>query len=96
MDAKEGADCEVLLSYVARHRSDNQSIRSLAEACGIPQKTLQQILGEALESPDGSSLLHRVASKYRYRFKVYDYRGRRTRGRVIDVVREDYTQEWDK
>lgn len=95
MDAKEGYDCEVLLSYVAKHRSDQQSIRSLAEACGIPDKTLQQILNQALDSPDGTSILHLVAYKYRYQFKVYDYRGRRTKGRVIDVVRTDPCQRSD-
>lgn len=72
--------CLALLSYVSKHREDFQTVYGLAEQCGIPRRTLREILAEAKEQKY-NSLLYHVARNYGYEFIVLE----KTQGRVIDV-----------
>ncbi|HPP45547.1 MAG TPA: hypothetical protein PK446_07125 [Methanomassiliicoccaceae archaeon] len=77
-------DCLVLLAYVSRHRDEEQSIRMLADKCGIAESTLYHML------TDCRQVLESVAQAYGYDVLIYrDRRARNQydRGRIIDVVR---------
>lgn len=75
-------DCIVLLAYVSRHRDEEQSIRLLADRCGIAESTLYHMLTDCLD------VLEAVAECYGYRVHIYRNRNARSqydRGRIIDV-----------
>jgi len=75
-------DCIVLLAYVSKHRNEPQSIRILADACGIHERTLFHIL------TDCRSTLLRVAHAYGYAVFIYPERRAKNqfdRGQIIDV-----------
>lgn len=79
-------DLLYLLSYCSKHRDELHSIASLAEATGIPSRSLQDILNEAMDFDD--SYLATIAWKYNFKFKVIgDWKkGYGQKGRIIDVV----------
>lgn len=71
-----------LLSYVSKHRNDRQSLRVLADECGIPLGTLCVILNYHREHGKKPCYLCITATKYNYSFVVY----KEGREQIIDVV----------
>lgn len=77
-------DCICLLAYVSKHRNESQSIRTLADACGIHERTLFHIITDCKDT------LMRVAHAYGYDVLIYPSRKARNqfdRGQIIDVVK---------
>lgn len=91
LDTIKAADCLVLLDYVASNHEDDQSLRSLVEACNIPYSSLRDIIDEAERGPDqgGPSLLEMVGAKYGFVFKINrkwrDHDGHKRKW-IIDAV----------
>lgn len=77
-------DCLVLLAYVSRNREEDQSIRILADRCGIAESTLYHML------TDCRHILEAVAKSSGYAVHVYRHRSgvnHHQRGRLLDVER---------
>ena len=82
-------DCLVLLAYVSRHRNEEQSVRLLAERCGIAESTLYHML------TDCRHVLESVAQANGYDVLIYKNRKARSqydRTQLIDVVKHVYRQ----
>ena len=80
-----------LLSYVSKNRDRPQSLGILEDAVGIPLESLRQILMEALEEQEHSTLSG-VAYEYGFDYKIYrDWIGNKSPypRRIIDVVKRN-------
>jgi len=77
-------DCLVLLAYVSKHRDEEQSIRLLADRCGIAYSTLYHML------TDKQDVLIAVAEHYGYDVRIFNRRNARCqydRTKLIDVTK---------
>ena len=89
-------DCLALLAYVAKHRDEPQTYRSLSEATGIPLQTLREIIlwpsmtcedyciPHGNRSNHGDHKAHWALRDYG-RFYGYGVRFIGARNRIIDV-----------
>ncbi len=65
-------DCLAILSYVAAHRKEHQTFRSLSKGMNIPLKTLYRILTWHKKYGKNNSTLFRIAFKYGYDLEIFD------------------------
>ena len=91
---RSGMHALALLSHVAEHPDERQSLRKLSDETGVPVRTLRRLIREAeLGSRDperggGPPVLEIVSYEYGYRYRLnrrwHEIRGH---GRIIDAER---------
>ena len=79
-DCKMAEDCICLLSYVSKHRADEQTYQSLSDAINAPLMTVWHII-EYAKDEGAESLLGMMAQKHGYLYSV------KVRDKLIDVVK---------
>jgi len=85
--------CIALLSWVSKNRDVGQTFRSLSEATGIPERTLRDILDDAVED-SLDCMLREVADDFGYQYYIYKKRPKRSDKKIIDVVKRSFTNNY--
>jgi hypothetical protein len=84
-----------LLSHVADHPREHQSLRTLSDKTGVPVRTLRRLIDDVewgCRPRGGPPVLDIVSSEFGYSYKLHrDWHIKRGRGTIIEAERKTQT-----